>query len=229
VAKWLKVAGLAVVALLVAASASGDSNTYNYQDNGTAKFNPKSGQKVTSTGDASTSEASKDRDYVVSYDNIIADTTATYMADSSAVYATGDANRLYLYVRVTGFTGGVASAFSKLAIEVRSHTYGTSDSVSTFIWDPTPRSAVTTSEADSITFGSATAPTTATLLSTDIQAILSADMQVASKWGRPHTLVIPLVSSTGSWYWGEYTSIKYRVLAASNTPLTYSVSLRGRP
>ena len=226
--KWLKVGALAVVALLVAASASGDSNTYNYQGTG-PYFNPKSGQKVDATGNAQVVDADRDRDYVVSYDNIIADTTATYMADSSAVYATGSANRLYLYVRVTGFTGGVASAFSKLAIEVRSHTNGLSDSTNTFVWDPTPRSATATSEADSITFGSATAPTTATLVSTDLQAILTADMQVASKWGRPHTLVIPLVSSTGSWYWGEYTSVKYRVLAASNTPLTYSVSLRGRP
>jgi len=62
VAKWLKVAGLAVVALLVAASASGDSNTYNYQDNGTAKFNTRNGAVVDASGNAKVVEASKDRD-----------------------------------------------------------------------------------------------------------------------------------------------------------------------
>lgn len=60
--KWLKVGALAVVALLVAASASGDSNTYNYQDNGTAKFNPKSGQRVDATGNAQVVDAGRDRD-----------------------------------------------------------------------------------------------------------------------------------------------------------------------
>ena len=226
--KWMKIAVGALALMAVAATASGDSNTYNVQGSG-PYFNPGSHQRVDATGNAQIVDADRDRDYVLAYDNIIADTTATYMADSSAIYSTAAAGRLYLLVRVTGFTGGVASAFSKLGIEVRSHSSLTgADSVTTFIWDPSPRSQ-STSESDSLTYGSATAPNTATLTSTDIQAVLSSDMQVASKWGRPHTLVVPLVSTTGQWYWGEYTSIKYRVLAASNTPLTYTVSLRGRP
>lgn len=225
----MKIAAGALALMAVAATASGDSNTYNYQTQGGVNFNTKSGAVVDASGNAKVVDADRDRDYVLSYDNIIADTTATYMADSSAIYNTAAAGKLFLLVRVTGFTGGVASAYSKLAIEVRTHSSLTgADSVSTFVWDPTPRSQ-STSESDSLTYGSATAPTTATMTSTDIQAVLNSDMQVASKWGRPHTLVVPLVSTTGAWYWGEFTSVKYRVLAASNTPLTYAVSLRGRP
>lgn len=85
-AKWLKVAGLAVVALLVAASASGDSNTYNYQDNGTAKFNPKSGQRVDASGNAQTVDADRDRDldYYATLVNAVALDTATAV---SVVYS----------------------------------------------------------------------------------------------------------------------------------------------
>lgn len=224
----MKIAAGALALLVVAATASGDSNTYNYQDNGTAKFNTRSGQIVDASGNAKVVDADRDRDYVLSYDNIIADTTAVYMADSSAIYNTAAAGKLFLLVRVTGF-GVTANAFAKLAFEVRTHSSLTgADSVSTFIWDPTPRSQ-STSESDSLTYGSTVAPTTFALTSTDIQAVLNSDLNVASKWGRPHTLVIPLVSTTGQWYWGEYTSIKYRVLASSNASLTYAVSMRGRP
>ncbi len=62
-AKWLKVAGLAVVALLVAASASGDSNTYNYQTQGGVNFNTRNGAIVDDNGIQKVVDADRDRDF----------------------------------------------------------------------------------------------------------------------------------------------------------------------
>lgn len=61
-AKWMKIAVGALALLVVAATASGDSNTYNYQDNGTAKFNTRSGQIVDASGNAKVVDADRDRD-----------------------------------------------------------------------------------------------------------------------------------------------------------------------
>lgn len=48
--KWLKVLALAAVALGVAATASGDSNTYNYQTQGGVNFNTRNGSVVDDNG-----------------------------------------------------------------------------------------------------------------------------------------------------------------------------------
>ena len=60
--KWWKVFAVVAVLLGVAATASGDSNTYNYQTNGGVNFNVKSGQVVDASGNAKVVDASRDRD-----------------------------------------------------------------------------------------------------------------------------------------------------------------------
>ena len=63
-AKWMKIAAGALALLVVAATASGDSNTYNYQDNGTAKFNTRNGAVVDASGNAKVVDATPNRDAV---------------------------------------------------------------------------------------------------------------------------------------------------------------------
>jgi len=215
---------LAALALLAGSARAAN----NVQDMGAYKINASTKQIVDGSGNAKVVDADRDRDLVVSYDGIINKSIATQAVDSSAVYYTGNANRLYLYVRVTGFTtGGSAIKSAKLAIRVRSHLDGVDDSLSTYIWDPSP---VYGAGVDSLIFGAAVSPTNATVNSCEMQAVITSDMNTASVVGaQPHTLVIPLRNSNGDWYWGEYTSVYVRPVSANNSPLTYYVSLRGRP
>jgi hypothetical protein len=131
VAKWLKVAGLAVVALLVAASASGDSNTYNYQGTG-PYFNTKSGQVVDATGNAKVVDADRDRDLVLGQNQIISATITAASAESSITFPVGNARHITLWIKASPAVGTNAL----LAVQLRLHLSSASDSTSIGAWSP---------------------------------------------------------------------------------------------
>ena len=106
-AKWLKVAGLAVVALLVAASASGDSNTYNYQTSGGVNFNTKNGAVVDASGNAKVADADRDRDLDY-YATVIA--TASLDTAASLWSAPIDLRKYSRFTVIVHITPGVGAA-----------------------------------------------------------------------------------------------------------------------
>lgn len=136
-AKWLKVAGLAVVALLVAASASGDSNTYNYQGTG-PYFNTKSGQVVDATGNAKVVDADRDRDLVMGQNSIINSTITALSADSSIAFPIGNAKTVTVWLKIIP---AAATTTSRVAVQFRLHLSSSSDSNSVAPWTPRHRMA----------------------------------------------------------------------------------------
>lgn len=130
--KWLKVGALAVVALLVAASASGDSNTYNYQDNGTAKFNTRNGAKVDATGNASITDADRDRDLILGQNSIINATISAASAESSVAFPIGNARHITVWIKASPAVGTDAL----LGVRLRLHLSSASDSNSVGGWGP---------------------------------------------------------------------------------------------
>lgn len=131
-AKWLKVAGLAVVALLVAASASGDSNTYNYQTQGGVNFNTKSGQVVDASGNAKVVDADRDRDLVLGQNSIINATISSASAESSITFPVGNAKHITVWIKASPAVGTDAL----LAVGLRLHLSSSSDSNSVGGWGP---------------------------------------------------------------------------------------------
>ena len=127
----MKIAVGALALLVVAATASGDSNTYNYQGSG-PYFNPKSGQRVDASGNAQVVDADRDRDLWGVYNLINNQLTASGsgMADSNATpVATYNFRRtgLMFYAQFDSLSSEV-----KIAVQVRAHYSSATDSASAF-------------------------------------------------------------------------------------------------
>lgn len=218
---WKKVASWVLCALLVAVAVSfADNNVTNM---GSYYQNATNGAKVDASGNAYTTESSKDRDRVVKYDGIISSSISIGGVDSTAIaFDTHDVARGFLFIKAI-LPSGAATPFVRLAVRVQGHTAATIDSSNTFNF--AVRSANFAANADSLAFGSGTAPTTTTAASTEYIVTITHDP--VSTVSRRRTIIIPLRDSAGSWLWAEYTSVMVRVLGASaNTP-NISVSYRG--
>ena len=150
--KWLKVGALAVVALLVAASASGDSNTYNYQDRNGVYFNPSSGQRVDSYGRVYTTESTPPYSLARTWTVLDGATLASAAADScTPIPLTG---RLYsITVKCVAQTPGATTVTNNLAINIRKNVSGLADSLNTSSFYPALASPAVTA-VDTLTVGS---------------------------------------------------------------------------
>jgi len=246
VAKWLKVAGLAVVALLVAASASGDSNTYNYQTQGGVNFNAKSGQVVDASGNAKVVDADRDRDnwgYFSLINTQFGATSSATMADSNATPVdTHGYSRLAL-VFYPQFDS--LSTVVRYAVQVRAHYSSSSDSAATFPWYRWPvRNNTVMADIDSIgqyTYGSrVVAQSTSANLPTGSVGAWSGEFIVTfnvarndsieggsgGKWGAyPRGMYLPLNDYNGAPYWAPYTTVRVRVLSGIRSRARLRVDL----
>jgi len=139
--KWWKVFAVVAVLLGVVATASGDSNTYNYQTNGGVNFNVKSGQVVDASGNAKVVDADRDRDLAMGQFSIIntllgsANRTdsLTYGADSSIAFPVGNARHITLWLDAKTTTAKDV----RVAVQFRLHYSATMDSVNTATVMPT--------------------------------------------------------------------------------------------
>ena len=246
-AKWLKVAGLAVVALLVAASASGDSNTYNYQGSG-PYFNTKSGQVVDVNGNAKVVDADRDRDLWGVHTLINNQLTATSngMADSNATpVATYNYRRmsLMIYPQLDSLSTSV-----RLAVQVRAHSSSATDSASAFPWYRWPVRGTTVGLGiDSLTQyahgtrtlaqGTSANLPTGSVGAWDGEFIVQYSAQrldtlgaggTAGKYGAyPRGIYVPLLDATGAPFWAPYTSVRVRVLSGVRSRTRVRVDLVG--
>lgn len=157
------------------------------------------------------------------------DTTAVGMADSSAWIPTANYEQMYLFLK--------PNIPCKVAIQIK--TAGNSDTMAVAgqTWPDTasigvwPWSAFTTTGGA----GSDTLSVIQTTLPTAVQAG-SNELSVyfpqigAAKWAGPRGLYIPLRGRDGEWYWGQYTSIRLRVLTAygaTGAVVTWTATLKG--
>jgi len=233
VAKWLKVAGLAVVALLVAASASGDSNTYNYQGSG-PYFNTKNGSLVDASGNAKVVEVYPNRDYNFTYSNIINSASiAAAGADSSAVLDVHNMRLGTLLFKVTPIGGGTG-LITRLAVQVRIHLNGVTDTLSVFAVypygaGPTFAPAVLdTMNAGHLFTGSGTVPWSGeTILTFNGNRNSPLDAVAAVAFSYPNGVAIPLSSLTGRDFYADYISIRVRNVTGPAAKV--AVSLIGSP
>lgn len=160
-----------------------------------------------------------------------ADTTAVGMADSTGsgnatgVMSTALYQRLYLRIK--------PNRPCRVAIQVRE--YGISDTSNTsvpsdssqgvaFIWKG-PR--IQTTGTDSTSLITNVVATSVQAGSDELVIEFPDDQATAGgKWGGPRGKLIPICSSVGGWYWGQYTTLRVRVLSAGGV-VTWIGSVKG--
>lgn len=231
--KWMRILGVAAVALLVAASASGDSNTYNYQGSG-PYFNTKNGAVVDASGNAKVVETAPNRDANFTYSNIINSASiAAAAADSSAILDVHNMRLGTLLFKVTPVSGGVG-LITRLAVQVRIHMNGGSDSLSTFAVYPYgqgPTFAPTvldTMNAGHLFTGSGTVPWSGeTVLTFNGNRNSPLNAVAATAFSYPNGVAIPLSSLTGRDFYADYISIRVRNVTGPAAKV--AVSLIGSP
>lgn len=230
--KWFKVFAVAAVLLGVAASASGDSNTYNYQGSG-PYFNPKSGQIVDATGNAKIADAFPNRDMNFVFSNIINNSAlALNAADSSAVL---DVHNMRLGTLLFHVTPNIGSARSRLAVQVRIHLNGGTDSLSVFsvyAYGQGPAQAngtnVDTLEVGHLLAGSTTTPWSGEwLLAVDPLRNSPLNGVVATAFAYPKGIAVPLSSLYGRDFYADYISVRVRNIGGQTAKV--AVSLIGSP
>lgn len=171
----------------------------------------------------------RDRDKVIKADNVIDDTCAAGMADSTAALIdTHAARRGYLYIRVVLAAGLNFPTYIRLAVRVQGCLNAMDDSTNTYNMSPRYFSPV-----DSIGITNIVAqPTAVAATTTEYIVTIGADYTINSKWDRSHTYILPLSdNSPGGWFWAEYTKVMVRNLTSGMTGGVprITVSYRGTP
>ena len=219
---------LGALVALAAVTAYGD---YNVMDKTTHYTNGATGLLVNSTGQLLTSDASRDRDKVISYDNAIDDTCAVGFADSSAIMDVHAAARGYLYFRVL-VPAGFAPAVTRWAVRVQACTNAATDSTNKYNIALSDSGRVGTTSVPLIYGSGAVQPSVTSATSTgEFVVVIPADAASATKWGRSNTLVVPLKDQSGNWLWAENITVMVRNLNSGATGGTarVTVSYRGVP
>lgn len=138
--KWWKVFAVAAVLLGVAATANGDSNTYNYQTpgSGSVNFNVKNGAVVDAYGNAKVVESFPQMDANLQFqDLIVRDATTSFLAFGAADSCSPvDTHRIRLGMLLID-ASPAATTFDttsviRLAVQIRTHLNGQVDSSSVF-------------------------------------------------------------------------------------------------
>ena len=152
-------------------------------------------------------QAQNARNSHVIWSGAATDTAAVGMADSSSIFQTSKYQRMYLNLK--------PSRPCRLAIQIRGHGlrdttyYALADTVNTYVF---PWKSYTAA-IDTTAFIQDTAPTS--VVASDNELVVEFQNTVASKWGDPRGLRIPLQRlDTGGWFWDKFTSIRVRVLSA---------------
>lgn len=219
-------------ALIVSAVAFAAGNATlmgNYYQNAT------NGSKVDVNGNAYVVESYPAMDANMTYQAIIQNTAlAAGSADSSAILDTHRMRLGMLLFKITPGTGN--PGITRLAVQVRCHLNGLSDSSSTFAvylngGKDTPAigvGAVDTSNAGHQVTGSATAPWSGEFVVTANNNRNSPVNNVAATvFSYPNGIAVPLNNLFGREVWSPYTSVRVRVISGNTSAVT--VSLVGTP
>lgn len=158
----------------------------------------------------------------------INDTISVGTADSSLVYKTGAYRLLALHIKIET-ASGAATPSCRLAVQVRAHALETSSSFSAVlpdsegvaVWHPSEEfSIVSTGVADSLGYG--VFRDGSSVVQHDGEIVVRSQASTGGKWGKPDAIYLPL-----NGYYGLYTSIRVRVLSASNNTPRVKVLLVG--
>ena len=217
----MKIAVGALALMAVAATASGDSNTYNVQGSG-PYFNPGSHQRVDATGNAQIVDADRDRDLALGQFSIIntllgsANRTdsLTYGADSSIAFPVGNARHITLWLDAKTTTAKDV----RVAVQFRLHYSATMDSVNTATVMPTQMFGYGNGHnspalADSI--GDIAAAATGQARPSETLVVWRAaggfDGSAAAEWSAPRGKILTYEVPAGV---GAYFSVRVRNLSA---------------
>ncbi len=225
-------AAFCALALLVPGRAFADNNVI---DHGTYLANGATGAKVDANGSALTSESAPAMDANLTFANVIQNSSlAVGAADSSAVLDTHRMRLGVLLFKIVPSTG--TGVITRLAVEVRLHLNGASDSSSTFpiyldafnAGLARASGAADTAGAGHFITGSATA-----LYSGEFSVGANSGRNApgnavaAVAWTYPNGIAIPLSNLYGREVWAPYISVRVRNMVGPTCAVT--VSLVGTP
>lgn len=178
-----------------------------------------------------TAATTYDRRNFIIFSGAATDTTGIYMADSSTVFFTAASQQLWLYLK--------PNRPCRVAIQVRAHGDSTQVSGAVAYTDTTKSASwpwrgyvggagTLLNTTDSTSWNELTSPTsTAGGEDEMIYEFKDYDGTSLLKWSGPRAKWIPLRQvDTGTFYWGEHTSIRLRVLFAGGV-VTWKATLFG--
>ena len=211
----------------------------NVLDHSTYYQNATNGAKVDASGNAYTTESSPLSDQNLTFANIIGPTaltqaSATAGADSSAILDTHRMRLGMLLIKAIP-AGGAAMVNNRIAVQIRTHLQGGSDSNSVFCVYNYGNTEVATAGAkpDSASFGHIASGSLSTLWSGEIDVLVNNARTgtvtggTTNDFRSPSGIAIPLSSILGRDFYSPYTSIRVRNLAGPTCTVT--VSLVGTP
>jgi len=219
---WLALGGLA----LFAGFALGDA--FNVRNMGDHYQNASTGARVTSAGHATVAEQDPAMDANLTFSSIIGPTAiAALGADSSAILDTHRMRLGMLLIKAVG-AGGAAATDNRLAVQIRTHLSGSSDTssvFSVFLYGSTP---VFTAAAafDSVGTGHLRAGSTSVLWSEELSVNVDGARNAAQTGGgandfrSPNGIAIPLQSIFGRDLYSPHTSIRIRNLMGPTVTVT---------
>ena len=220
--------GLALLGLTGLAWGGNIVNTGDHYEN------LKNGQYTDASGNAKTTDASRDRDNWTIWTNAINDTItsgsgvnpaagnnpsgAQFTAESTAVLSVAAYRRVALAIRVIP-PGGDTTSIYRLAVQVRGHISGLADSSSTFPWYGWQTQAAVTA-ADSVGTNGYTLVTggqlVAALPSEHIVSwsakTLGRGFTAGNSFVWPDGIMLDLFDGRAQAFWFPYMSVRVRVL-----------------
>lgn len=241
-----RILSLAALALLVAGTAIGQTvsqdggkmRTYNAQPLMLMNRADSTGSLLTSdgTGAAKVTIQGMDRNANRVIRDIIANTGLGTGTDSSIVEDTHDLQHMTLWIKATPAAG--TGNVLRLAVQIREHLDGLTDSLNTFVWYPQGISpllgnGVIAAASDSLVFGhlltgSATAPWSGEfVVVVNGNRSAPADGVAATVFSYPNGIAIPLDNLYGRNAMAPNLSVRVRVIAGNCAKL--NMHLAGTP
>lgn len=219
---------LAVLGALALCTATVVWGDYNVLDKGTYYQNATSGLRTNSTGDVRTQEQSPAMDANLTFSNIIGATTiAVGSADSSAILDTHRMRLGMLLIKAVPVGGGTG-LINRLAVQIRVHLNGASDTSSVFAVYQYGSTQVATADAkpDTINFGHLVTGSTTTQYSGEFM-VTSDRVRAQTNTGggandfrSPQGIAIPLQSLFGRDLYAPYVSVRIRNIVGPSCVVT---------
>lgn len=157
------------------------------------------------------------------------DTTAVGMADSSDILFTGPYERLYLDIKANRPCRIALAVYQMGDTLSPSGAVSNADTTKANVWPWFGDHELTQGAGvalDSLIYREVALPTSVAFASYEYVLVFTADG--TAKWGSPRGRTIPLFRHRdGTWYWGEYTRIRWRVLGGAAGVVTVKATLKG--
>ena len=190
--------------------------------------------RVDASWNLKTSEAYPLSDQNLTFSSIISSTITAASADSSAVLDTHRMRLGMLLIKANPVGGGTGT-INRLAVQIRVHLNGQSDTSSTFAIYQYGATAVATAGAlpDTISFGHLVSGSTTTPWSGEFDIMATAARSSPISGGgsndfrSPNGIAIPLQSLFGRDSWAPYVSVRVRNITGPSCAVT--VHLVGTP